>query len=151
MLQDKIDAELKTAMLASNPERVSVLRGLKSSIFYETIAQNKKDTGLDEPEVIKVLQREAKKRAESAAIYSSNGAQEQADKELGEKAIIEEFLPVQLGAEELAAIIKRVIEQTGASGLADMGKVIGAVKQEVGGRADGAAIAAAAKQQLVGQ
>lgn len=151
MLQDKIDAELKTAMLEANTERVSVLRGLKSSIFYETISQNKKDTGLDEPEVIKVLQREAKKRTESATIYSHNGAQKQADKELSEKAIIEEFLPAQMSAEELAAIVKRVIEETGASGLADMGKVIGAVKQEVGGQADGAAIAATTKQLLGGQ
>lgn len=148
MLEQKIEQDIKTALLAGDAERVSVLRGLKSVLLNEKVATGKRDSGLIDEEVLPILSKEAKKRQESADLYKQGGDQTRADKELSEKAIIEEYLPVQLDEVEIAKLVDEAIQQTGATEQKDMGKVIGAVRGKTAGQADGAVIARLVKEKL---
>ncbi len=105
MLEQKIEQDLKTALLASDAQRVSVLRGLKSVLLNVKVAEGKRDSGLDDDAVLAIFAKEAKKRQESADLYKQGGSQEKADAELAEKAIIEGYLPEQLGEAELGAMV----------------------------------------------
>lgn len=148
MLEQKIEQDLKTALLASDARRVSVLRGLKSVLLNVKVAEGKRDSGLDDDAVLAIFVKEAKKRQESADLYKQGGSQEKANAELAEKAIIEEYLPEQLGEAEISAMVDEAIKNTGAEGPKDMGKVIGQVKQQAGASADGGLIAKIAKEKL---
>jgi uncharacterized protein YqeY len=147
-LEEKIEADIKQAMLAGEAERVSTLRGLKSVLLNEKVAKGKRESGLSDEEVLPILSKEAKKRQESADLYIQGGDQSRADKELSEKAIIETYLPEQLSQEVIAGMVDEAITQTGASSQADMGKVIGAVRAKAGASADGALIARLTKEKL---
>ena len=147
-MQDKIDQDLKQAMLNGDKSKAETLRTLKSALQNEAIAQNARDSGLADEQVIKVLQRESKKRQEAAELYNRGGSEERADAELDEKAVIDAYLPEQLSESELAKLVDEAIATTGADGPQDMGKVIGAVKAKAGAAADGAAIAKLAKEKL---
>lgn len=146
MPKEQIDKDLKTALLSGDKDRAEVLRGLKSSILYAELAANARATGLSEEAFLAVLTKESKKRAESAELYTKAGAQDRADKELAEKAIIDSYLPAQLDDAELRAIVDEVIRSTGAN--AQFGQVIGAVRQKVGAKASGGRIAAIVKSTL---
>lgn len=148
MFEQKIEQDLKTALLAHDAQRVSVLRGLKSVLLNVKVAEGKRDSGLDDDAVLAIFAKEAKKRQESADLYKQGGSQEKADAELSEKAIIEEYLPEQLGEAEIGAMVDEAIKTTGAEGPKDMGKVIGQVKQKAGASADGSLIAKIAKEKL---
>lgn len=148
MLEEKIEQDLKAALLAKDAERVSVLRGLKSVLLNVKVAEGKRDSGLKDDEVQAVLAKEAKKRQESADLYKQGGDEERAGAELAEKAIIEEYLPEQLSEDELAGLIDEAIAATGAKDQKDMGKVIGMVRSKAGAGADGAAIARITKEKL---
>lgn len=148
MLEDRIEQDIKTALLAGNSGRATTLRGLKAALLNVKVAEGKRDSGLTDDEVIAVFAKEAKKRAESATMYEQGGAADKAAAELEEKAIIEEYLPAQIDEAELTEIIKKAIADTGASGPQAMGQVIGAVKKQVGASADGAVIARIVKEQL---
>lgn len=148
MLEDKLEQDLKAALLARDAERVSVLRGLKSVLLNVKVAEGKRDSGLKDDEVLKVFAKEAKKRQESADLYARGGRQEKADAEQAEKAIIEEYLPKQLSEEELGKLVDAAITETGATGAQDMGKVIGQVRQQAGATADGGLIARLTKEKL---
>jgi uncharacterized protein YqeY len=145
MLKARLDADLKTALLAGDKALVEVLRGLKSAILYEEVAQKVRDTGLNDEGILKVLAKEAKKRADSAEIYKQAGADDRAQAELSEKTIIDTYLPAPLSDEALAAIIDEIIAQQPQ---AQFGQIIGAVKQKVGAQADGGRIAAAVKAKM---
>jgi uncharacterized protein YqeY len=146
-LVDDITAKLKEAMLARDQFLTGVLRDLKSAILYEAVAQNKRDEGLSDEEVEKVIAREAKKRDDAIEIYTGAGDKERAEKEMAEREILASFLPEPLSDDELRTIIERVIT-TGGFTIKDMGRTIGDVKKEVGTRADGAKIAAIVKELL---
>jgi uncharacterized protein YqeY len=148
MLEQKIEQDLKTALLAHDAQRVSVLRGLKSVLLNVKVAEGKRDSGLDDDAVLTIFAKEAKKRQESADLYKQGGRQEKANAELAEKAIIEGYLPAQLGEAELDAMVNEAIKATGAEGPKDMGRVIGQVKQKTGASADGGLIAKIAKEKL---
>lgn len=148
MLEQKIEQDLKVALLSSDRVRVSVLRGLKSALLYEKVAKGKRDTGLTDDEVIAVLTKEAKKRQESADLYKQGKSEERAEAELAEKAIIEEYLPPQLSEEELAKIVEQTINELGAADIKAMGSVVGAVKGKTAGAADGAIIARLVRDRL---
>lgn len=148
MLEDRLEQDLKTALLAGESQKVTTLRGLKSALLNVKVAEGKRDEGLTDDEVIAVFAKEAKKRQESADLYKQGGRQEKADDELTEKAIIETYLPEQLSEDEIAALVDEVIAQTGAQGPQAMGQVIGQVRQKVGAGADGAVIARIAKEKL---
>jgi uncharacterized protein YqeY len=149
MLKDKLNADIKTALLAGDKPRAEVLKSLKSAILYEEVAQKVRDQGLKDDQILLVVAREAKKRAESAAQYTQAGAEDRAATELAEKAILEEYLPAQLTDAELAEAVTAAAAELGADA-ANLGKVIGAVKAKVGPAADGARIAAAVKATLAG-
>jgi uncharacterized protein len=148
MLKDKLNADIKTALLSGDKAKAEVLKSLKSAILYEEVALKVREEGLPDDKIEVVIAREAKKRADAAELYANNGQQERADTELAEKATIEAYLPKQLSDEELAAIVAETIAQLGPN--AQMGPVIGAVKGKVGTSADGARIAASVKAKLVG-
>ncbi len=144
----QIQKDLKTAMLAGDKNAATVLRGLKSAILYVEVAEGKRDTGLDNDAVIGVLSKEAKKRQETADMYSQAGQTERAEAELAEKSIIEQYLPEQLSDEALLEVIDAAIVETKAAGPQAMGQVIGAVKQQTAGQADGGRIAKLVKERL---
>jgi len=145
---DKIEADLKTALLAGDKPKVETLRGLKSAILNEVIAKNARETGLSDEQIQQVLSRESKKRQEAADLYKQAGAQERAAAELSEKSFIDAYLPAQLPEEEVAKAVEAAISELNASSVADMGKVIGAVRTKLGASADGAVIARLAKAKL---
>lgn len=146
MLETKLDADIKQALLGGDKARAEVLRGLKSVLLNEKIAKGLRDTGLSDEQVLAIIGKEVKKRTESAELYVQAGSQERADKELSEKAVLEEYLPSQLSDEELAAIVDEVMNSLGEG--AQMGQAIGAVRARVGAQADGGRIAAAVKSKL---
>jgi uncharacterized protein YqeY len=148
MLEDKLEQDIKTALLAGDAQRVSVLRGLKSTLLNEKVAKGKRDSGLTDEEVLPIFSKEAKKRQESADLYKQGGDETRQQAELSEKKIIEEYLPEQLSEDEIAKLVEEAIQQTGASQQKDMGKVIGAVRAKAGAQADGALIARLAKEKL---
>ncbi len=148
MLKQRIDQDLKTALLAGDKVLATTLRGLKSVILYAEVAKGARDTGLEESELIELLAKEAKKRQESADLFTQGGNQTQAEAELAEKVVIEKYLPQQIDDDELSQIVEDVVKQLGVNSVQDMGKAIGLAKQKVGVRADGARIAQIVKRML---
>ena len=148
MVVDDITAALKQALLAHDSEMATTLRSLKSAVLNAEIAAGKRETGLPEAEVVGLIQKEAKKRQESATIYRQAGDDARADKELSEKKIIDQYLPAQLDETAVLVLVEAAIADLGASSMADMGKVIGAVKAKAGASADGSLIAKLVKEKL---
>ena len=146
MLEGKIQADLKTALLGGDKKRAEVLRGLKSVLLNEKIAKGLRDSGLSDEQVLVLIGKEVKKRNESAEMYANAGANDRAEAENSEKAILEEYLPAQMSDEELATVVTEVIAHLGEN--PQLGQAIGAVKQKVGASADGGRIAAAVKAKL---
>ncbi len=145
---EQIDRDIKNAMLSGDKLKAETLRGLKSAILNETIAQGAKDSGLSDEQIQKVLGREAKKRQEAADLYARGGSAERAEAELAEKAIIDSYLPEQVDDSVIVAAVSEEIAKLDSPQLSDMGKVIGAVKAKLGASADGATIARIAKEKL---
>ena len=147
-LKARITDEMKAALLGGNRFRGDVLRNVKAAILNEEVSLGKRDEGLDDAEVEKVLAREVKKRVESAELYRSNGRAELAEPEEQEAEILREFLPEQLSEAEVMAIVEDVITNMNDVSMQNMGQVIGAVKQKVGNAADGALVAKIVKEKL---
>jgi uncharacterized protein YqeY len=147
-IKQQIDADLKTAMLAGEKTLVTTLRGLKSAILYVEVAEGARDQGLPEEKVIAILQKEAKKRQESADLFKQGGNDEKHQAELTEKTVIEKYLPEAMSEEDIAKLVDDEIAATGASGMQSMGQVIGAVKAKAGSSADGSVIARIVKEKL---
>ncbi len=147
-LKDTIQNDLKAAMLSGDRFVADVLRGLKAAVLNDEVAQNKRDTGLTDEEVEKVIAREVKKRAEAAKVYRDNGREELAQPEEQEAEVLQRYLPEQASDDEIRAAVDAAIAETGADGPQAMGQVIGAVKAKLGNSADGATVARIAKEQL---
>jgi uncharacterized protein YqeY len=147
-MDNQINQDLKAAMLSGDKRRVEVLKGIKNAMLYEAVSLNIKETGLNSEQAQTVLARESKKRAEAAEIYKKAGVAERAEAEIAEKAIIDIYLPKQLGETEILVAVKEEIKNLGALSLADMGRVIGAVKSHLGAAADGAVVAKLVKKEL---
>ncbi|HEX9153236.1 MAG TPA: GatB/YqeY domain-containing protein [Candidatus Saccharimonadales bacterium] len=148
MLKQRIEQDLKKALLAGDKGRAMTLRSLKSVILYAEVAQGIREEGLDDDAIVILLSKEAKKRQESADFFVKGGSEDRAATELAEKKTIEEYLPKQLSDVELISIVDTVIAELGVSGPQSMGQVIGQVKQKTGGQADGSRIAQTVKQRL---
>jgi hypothetical protein len=146
-LEQKIMAELKTAMLAKDEKAVRSLRAIKAAIIVAKTAEGAGGE-LKEDDEIKLLQKLVKQRKDSLDIFTQQNRPELAAKEQEEIEVIEKFLPKQLSAEELKEEIRRIIAETGASSPADMGKVIGAANKKLAGRADGKTISGVVKELL---
>lgn len=137
-LSEKLSAEIKAAMLARNADRLGALRLLKSALGYVQI-EKKTDT-LSDADFMAVVQKEVKKRRDSVEQYEKGGRPELAAKETAEIAVLEIFLPKALTPEELEALVKATVQETGATSKKDMGAVMKAVQAKAAGRADGKTI-----------
>jgi uncharacterized protein YqeY len=146
-LFETINAAIKTAMLAKDKVRLQALRGIKKE-FLEAKTAPGSDGNLSDETAMKVLVKMAKQRRESARIYTEQNRADLAETELAECAVIEEYLPKPLTAEELEAALREIISKVGASSPADMGKVMGAATKALAGRADGKAISACVRSLL---
>jgi uncharacterized protein YqeY len=146
-LQQKVMDAMKLAMKEKNSVALQSLRAVKAAILLAQTESGAK-TELTETEEIKLVQKLVKQRKDSAAIYAEQGRNDLADPELAEAAVLEQFLPKQLGEEEIAKIVDEIIAQTGASSMKDMGKVMGMANSTLAGRADGKTISGVVKSRL---
>ena len=124
------------------------MRTLKAAILNEEVATGRRDEGLEEMEVEKIIAKEVKKRAESVRMYEAGGRPELAENERLESSVLEQYLPKQLSEAEVIDIVDKTIEEMGATGMQSMGLVIKTVKEKVGNTADGALIASTVKTKL---
>jgi len=147
-LKQRLESDLKQAMLARDAFLVETLRGLKAAILNEEVAKGKRDVGLGDAEIESIYTKEAKRRDEAAALFTQGGNQESAEKELKQRAVIEQYLPEQLSEADIQRAVDGVLVEFGTVDLKDMGRVIGAVKAQLGNAADGAVIAKLVKNSL---
>lgn len=147
-LAEQIQNDMKAALLERRRFDADVLRNLKAAILNEEVSQGKRDEGLNDAEIEKIIAREVKKRNESIKLYEDNGRPELADTEKQEIAVLEAYLPEQLGEDEIRAMVQKVIADTGATSPQQMGQVIGGVKAQTGTAADGAMVARIVKELL---
>lgn len=139
--------EIKTAMRAKDSLKLEALRAIKSAVILEQTAAGGSDTLSDEQE-IKLVQKLVKQRKDSAQIFREQNRPDLAEPEETQAQVIAQFLPEQLSEEEITIIIQSIIEKTGASGMKDMGKVMGMASKEMAGKADGKTISTVVKAQL---
>ncbi len=144
-LKSRLDDDLKDAMRSGDTLRRSVVRLLRAAIQNEEIAAQKE---LDDAGVLDVLSRQVKQRRDSIEAFAQGGRQDMADKEQAEISVILEYLPQQLDADEITILVRQAIEETGAVGPADVGKVMGRVMPQVKGRAQGGQVSAIAARLL---
>lgn len=147
-LKQTIQDDFKAALLSGDRFRGEVLNAIKSAVLYEEIASKKREAGLSDAEIENVIAREVKKRKESASIYLENNRKEAADQELKEAAIMEEYLPEKISEAELIKKIDDKIKELEVSDIKDMGKVIGALKSELGSAVDGKLLSDKVKEKL---
>lgn len=145
-LQSKVMEQMKIAMKAKDTVALESLRAIKSALLLANTSGA--ETKMTEEEEVKLVQKLVKQRKDSAAIFIEQGRQDLADPELAQVAIIEQFLPEQLTEEEIEKVVVQTIDATGASGMKDMGKVMGIVSKELAGQADGKTISTIVKQKL---
>jgi uncharacterized protein YqeY len=146
-LKQQIDNDIKTAMLAKNKEELTALRSVKSLILLAETEKGGSGEISQETEN-KLLMKAAKQRKESAEIFQKEGRDDLAKKELFELEIISRYLPKQMSEEEITSELKKIIEQVGAKGPQDMGKVMGTATKALAGKADGKIISELTKKLL---
>jgi uncharacterized protein YqeY len=147
-LGTQIMDEMKNAMRSKDTIALEALRAIKSELLLAQTATGSKEE-ISEEEEIKILQRLVKMRKDSASIFTTQNRPDLAEPELAQIAIIEKFLPAQLSEQEVEAIVSKIITETGASGIASMGKVMGLTSAQLGGQAEGKTISAIVKKLLV--
>lgn len=136
-MRKAIDQALKDAMKSRDKVRTATLRLINAAITDRDIDERSKGRdGISNDEIMAVLAKMIRQREDSASIYEENGRLEMADQERKEIEVISEFLPEQMGEEDIEACCRKVIEQTGAQGLRDMGKCMGALKAQYAGQMD---------------
>jgi hypothetical protein len=144
MIEEKLNADIKTAMLARDAKKLDALRAMKSVVLLLKTSPE----GLTEESATKAFQKEVKKRRETAEIYTKQNRADLAEVEIAQADVIEAYLPKQLSAEEIKAEVEKVIAQVGATSPADMGKVMGAATKALAGKADGKVVSEIVKQLL---
>ena len=147
-LEVKIMDHMKEAMKAKDSVALEALRAIKSAIILAKTEAGAAD-GLTEADEIKLLQRLVKMRKDSYEIFTAQNRPDLAEPELAQIAVIEKFLPAQLSEAEVEAIVAKIIAETGASGIASMGKVMGLASAQIGGQAEGKVISGIVKKLLV--
>ena len=146
-LSTQIMDEMKNAMRAKDTVALEALRAIKSELLLAQTATGSKEE-ITEADEIKILQKLVKMRKDSAAIFTTQNRPDLAELELAQIAVIEKFLPAQLSEAEVEAIITKIISETGASGIASMGKVMGLASAQIGGSAEGKTISTIVKKLL---
>jgi uncharacterized protein YqeY len=147
-LQSKIMDVMKDAMRSKDTVALEALRAIKSELLLAQTATGSKEE-ISEADEIKILQKLVKMRKDSAEIYKTQNRPDLAEPELAQITVIEQFLPAQLSEDEVEAIVSKIIAETGASGIASMGKVMGLASAQIGGQAEGKTISAIVKKLLV--
>lgn len=147
-LKEQIQNEMKAALLSGSRFEGEVLRNLKAAILNEEVALGKRDEGLSDEAIEKVIAREVKKRQESIKLYEQNGRRELAENEAKEVAVLEKYLPEQASEEDIRRVAEEAIAGMGEVSPQQMGQVIGAVKDRLGNAADGAVVARIVKERL---
>ncbi len=146
-LKDQITEDMKTAMRAKDSERLGTIRLLLSACKQKEVDER---VTLDDAAVVAIVDKLIKQRKDSIAAFTQAGRQDLADKEAAELTVLQAYLPARLSADEVAAEVKAIVAELGASGPGDMGKVMGAVKSRLAGKADMSQVSAAVKAALAG-
>lgn len=148
-IKEQIVNDMKSAMKEKDTLKLQVLRSLKSKLMEKEISERKEgEATLSDEQTTGVLMKAAKQRKESIEQFESGGRDDLAEKEKAELKIIESYLPEMMDDDEIRKVVKEKISQLGASGLQDMGKVMGVVMSELKGKAEGAKISAIVKEEL---
>jgi uncharacterized protein YqeY len=146
-LEKQIMEEMKAAMKSKDTVALQALRAIKSAILLAKTEAGASD-GLTSEQELKIVQKQVKQRKDSAAIFIEQGRQDLADPELAEAAVLEKFLPEALSDEEIEKVVVATIEKIGATGMKDMGKVMGIVSKQLAGQADGKTISGIVRKHL---
>lgn len=147
MVSDKLQEDIKAAMIARNEEKLSTLRMLKSAIQYAEINKGLDYKATDE-DILGVIEKEVKKRREAIDLYEKGGRPELADKEKRELETLLGYLPEQMSEEEVSKLVDEAVSSTGATSMQDMGKVMGALMPKVKGKADAGMVSNLVRQRL---
>lgn len=143
-VEEKVNSEIKTAMLAKDAKRLEALRAIKSVVLLLKTSPE----GLNEDSVSKAIQKEVKKRKETAEIYKSQNRPDLEEVEMFQAAVMEEYLPKQLSEDEIKNELTKIIASVGATGAGDLGKVMGAASKHFAGKADNKIVSTLVKQML---
>jgi uncharacterized protein len=143
-IEEKINADIKSAMLAKEATKLEALRAIKSAVLLLKTSSE----GLSEDSAIKAMQKMVKQREETAEIYKQQNRLDLADPEIFQANIIKQYLPKQMDEAEIRATLKGIIGEIGASSIADLGKVMGVASKQLAGKADGKIISALTKELL---
>ncbi|MBQ5429212.1 MAG: GatB/YqeY domain-containing protein [Neisseriaceae bacterium] len=144
-LKLKINEDMKRAMKARETDKLSTIRMLLAAMKQVEVDER---VELDDSRIMAIITKMVKQRQDSVKIYREAGRDDMADKEAAEITVLQAYLPQQLSADEIAAAVANAITQTGASGMSDMGKVMGVLKGELAGRADMAVVSRLLKEKL---
>lgn len=145
-LEQQIQKDIMEAMKAHDTDRLNAVRGIKTAILVEKTSGANHE--LSDADVLKIIQKLVKQRKEAAELYTQGNRPELAEKELAEMNVMQTYLPKALTEEEIVAILKEVIAETGASSPKDMGKVMGAATKKLAGQADGKVVSTLVRQLL---
>lgn len=148
-LEERINADIKSAMLAKEKDKLNALRAIKSAILLELTKEGGAN-GVSEEAGLKILGKLHKQRAEASAIFKQQGREDLAAEEDVQAKVIEAYLPARMSEAEVRAEVTKVIGELGVSGMAAMGRVMGEANKRLAGKADGSSIAAIVKQVLSG-
>ncbi len=146
-LKEQITEDMKTAMRAKDSERLGTIRLLQAAMKQKEVDER---ATLDDAAIVAIVDKLIKQRKDSITAFEGAGRQDLADKETSEMAVLQAYLPERMSAEEVAAAVKAIVAELGASGPGDMGKVMGAVKAQLAGKADMGQVSAAVKAALAG-
>lgn len=145
---DQVSEDIKAAMKARDKVRLETLRNVKKVFLEAKTAPGANDT-LEDADALKIIQKLAKQGRETAQTYTANNRQDLADAELAQVNVLEEYLPKALSEIEIEAEVRKIIAETGASSMKDMGRVMGMASKQMAGRADGRLISEIVKKLLV--
>lgn len=150
-IKEKIFSDIKESMKAKEADRLRVLRSLKAKMMEKEISERKGgEATLSDEQAVEVLLKAAKQRKESIEQFEKGGRSDLAEAEKKELEVIEDYLPKMLSEAEVRAEVKSKIDELDASGMGDMGKVMGALMKELKGKADGSLISSVVKEELSG-
>ncbi len=149
-LQQRIDADIKAAMLARDKDRLNALRAIKSAILLELTKEGGGTDGITEEAGLRLLQKLHKQRAEAAAIYHQQGRPDLAGEDEAQALVIGAYLPARLSEAEVEAEVRKIIAELGATDMKAMGKVMSETNAKLAGKAEGSMVAALVKRILAG-
>ncbi|MCI1779037.1 MAG: GatB/YqeY domain-containing protein [Bacteroidales bacterium] len=145
-LEEQIQQDIKAAMIAKNKVKLESLRAVKAEILLAKTSDG--SSSIEDSAVMKLIQKLVKQRQESAEIYKQNNRAELAENELAQASYMEEYLPKQLSEAEIEAELKKIINETGAKAMSDMGNVMGRATKQLAGKADGKTISSIVRKLL---